>query len=159
MQLSDAGLALIQKFEGFSATTYNDPVGLPTIGYGHKLLPGESFPNGITQDQATQLLAADAATAGQAVESLVKVPLTQGQFDALVDFCYNLGRSRLAASTLLRDLNAEDYDAARQQLLLWVHAGGQVLPGLQARRQAEFDLWGSAPPVPQPAAAPAPQTV
>lgn len=149
MQLSDAGLALIKRYEGFSATTYNDPVGLPTIGYGHKLLPGESFPNGITQDQAAQLLAADAATAGQAVESLVKVPLTQGQFDALVDFCYNLGKSRLAASTLLRDLNAEDYEPARQQLLLWVHGGGKVLPGLQARRQAEFDLWGSATPAAQ----------
>lgn len=156
MQLSDVGLALIKKYEGFSATTYNDPVGLPTIGYGHKLLPGESFPNGITQDEATQLLVADAAIAGQAVESLVKVRLTQGQFDALVDFCYNLGKSRLAASTLLRDLNSEDYNAARQQLLLWVHAGGQVLPGLQARRQAEFDLWGSASPAAQPAT-PSPQ--
>lgn len=149
MHLDDAGLNLIKKFEGFSATTYNDPAGLPTIGYGHKLLSGEAYPNGIDEAQAEELLSADAGAACLDVEHLVHVPLTQGQFDALVDFCYNLGQGRLAASTLLRDLNAGDYDAARQQLLLWDHAGGQVLPGLQARRQAEFNLWGAVTPAPQ----------
>ncbi|HEV2133810.1 MAG TPA: lysozyme [Terracidiphilus sp.] len=158
MQLSNAGLNLIRQSEGFRAQVYNDAAGLPTIGYGHKLRPGESFPNGITETQAEQLLAADAGIAGQAVERLVTVPLTQGQFDALVDFCFNLGQGRLAGSTLLRDLNAGDYDAARQQLLLWDHSGTQVLPGLQARRQAEFNLWGSAAPAPQTATATAPQT-
>ncbi|HEV2325304.1 MAG TPA: lysozyme, partial [Terracidiphilus sp.] len=69
-----------------------------------------------------------------------------GQFDALADFCFNLGQGRLAASTLLRDLNAGRYDDARRQLLLWDHAGGRVIPSLQARRQAEFDLWGSPAP-------------
>jgi lysozyme len=149
MQVSDAGLALIRKFEGFVAHTYNDPVGLPTIGYGHKLLPGESFPNGITETQGEQILASDAAKAGQAIEKVVTVPLTQNQFDALVDFTFNLGPGKLGASTLLRDLNAGQYDDARQQLLLWVHAGGKILPGLQARRQAEFDLWGAPAPEPQ----------
>lgn len=153
MRLSNAGLNLIKQSEGFRAAVYNDAAGRPTIGYGHKLRPGESFPNGITRAQAEQLLIADVATACAAVERLVKVPLIQGQFDALVDFCFNLGRGRLAASTLLRDLNAGDYDAARRQLLLWDHAGGQVLPALQARRQAEFDLWGAATPTPQTASA------
>jgi lysozyme len=146
MQVSDDGLNMIRKFEGFVSHTYNDPVGIPTIGYGHKLLPGESFPNGITEAQAEQLLDTDAANAGQDVENLVTVSITQNQFDALVDFTFNLGRGRLAGSTLLRDLNASQYDAARQQLLLWDHAGNQVMPGLQARRQAEFDLWGAATP-------------
>lgn len=153
MRLSNAGLNLLKQSEGFRATVYNDVAGRPTIGYGHKLRPGESFPRGISRAQAEQLLIVDVATACGAVEHLVKVPLTQGQYDALVDFCFNLGRGRLAASTLLRELNASNYDAAHKQLLLWDHAGGQALPALQARRQAEFNLWGSASPEPQAAPA------
>ncbi len=151
MQVSDAGLTLIRNSEGFRSTTYNDPAGIPTIGYGHKLLPGESYPNGITEAQAEQLLASDAAVAGQAVERLVTVTLSQSQFDALVDFCFNLGQGRLGGSTLLRDLNAGEFDAARQQLLLWDHSGTQVVPGLQVRRQAEFALWGANVSAPQTA--------
>jgi lysozyme len=145
MQLSDAGLNMIKQFEGFRSTTYIDTAGLPTIGYGHKLLTGESYPDGITEAQAVELLSADAGAASLAVEHLVTVALAQGQFDALVDFCFNLGQGRLASSTLLRELNAGQYDDARQQLLLWDHSNGQVVPGLQARRQAEFALWGGAP--------------
>ena len=144
MHLSDAGLELIKRSEGFRANTYLDAAGIPTIGYGHKLLPEESYPDGIDEAEAEELLTADAGAAALAVQRMVQVPLTQGQFDALVDFCYNLGEGRLAASTLLRELNAGMYNEARQQLLLWDHAGGQVVPGLQVRRQAEFDLWGEA---------------
>lgn len=151
MQLSNAGLDLIKQREGFRSTTYLDAAGQRTIGYGHKLLAGESFPNGITEAEAERLLAADVTSASRAIEHLVHVPLTQGQFDALVDFCFNLGRGRFAASTLLRELNAGNYEAARHQLLLWVHAAGKVLPALQIRRQSEFDLWGSAAPEPQAA--------
>lgn len=151
MHLSDIGLNLIKKFEGFRAATYLDSAGLPTIGYGHKLLSGESYPDGIDEAQAEELLSADAGAACMAVEHLVQASLTQGQFDALVDFCFNLGQGRLASSTLLRELNAGQYDDARQQLLLWDHANGQVVPGLQARRQAEFDLWGSTAATPQTA--------
>lgn len=154
MRLSDAGLDLIKQSEGFRATTYLDTSGQPTIGYGHKLLRGESYPDGVDKSQAEKLLDADAGAACLAVEHLVRVPLTQGQFDALVDFCFNLGQGRLAASTLLLDLNAGNYAAARHQLLLWDHAGGQMLPALQSRRQAEFDLWGSAAPEPQIATSP-----
>lgn len=151
MRLSNAGLTLIKRSEGFRATTYNDAAGRPTIGYGHKLRPGQSFSNGITQAQAEQLLTADVATACEAVEHLVHVPLTQSRYDALVDFCFNLGRGRLAGSALLRELNAGNYDAARRQLLLWDRAGGHALPALQARRQAEFDLWGGAASEPRTA--------
>lgn len=153
MRLSHIGLNLIKEFEGFRSTTYLDAAGLPTIGYGHKLLPGESYPDGIDQAQAEELLLADAGAACLAVEHLVQVPITQNQCDALVDFCFNLGQGRLAASTLLRELNAGDYQAARRQLLLWDHAGGNIVPGLQARRQAEFDLWGGITSASQPAAA------
>jgi lysozyme len=155
MHLSDAGLNLIKNSEGFRANTYLDVAGLPTIGFGHKLLPGETYPDGINEGEAEELLTADAGATCLAVQRLVQVPLSQGQFDALVDFCYNLGEGRLAASTLLRELNAGQYDNARQQLLLWDHSGSQVVPGLQIRRQAEFDLWGETAPATVSAAAPA----
>ena len=141
MNISPAGLALLKASEGFSAHIYNDVAGLPTIGYGHKLQPDEAFPDGVTEAQASDILLADMQTEEQAVERLVKVPLTQGQFDALVDFTFNLGEGRLAGSTLLRDLNAGEYDSAAQQLLLWDHAGAVELPALKARREAEYNLW------------------
>jgi lysozyme len=141
MQLSTEGLDLIKKSEGFRGRIYRDVAGFPTIGYGHLIKPGESCPDGITGLQAVAILAADVQAAEQAVARLVKVALTQGQFDALVDFCFNLGAGRLAVSTLLRELNAGHHDAAAQQLLAWDHAGGAVNAGLKARRQAEFDLW------------------
>ncbi len=144
MQLSDAGLALIKRSEGFRAHTYKDVAGFPTIGYGHKLLAGESFPEGITEQEASTLLQTDVKTAEQAVGALVKVALTQGQFDALVDFCYNLGSARLASSTLLRDLNLGQYDAAREQLLRWDMAGGHAVAALETRREAESHLWAGA---------------
>jgi lysozyme len=71
----------------------------------------------------------------------VKAPLTQGQFDALVDFCFNLGAGRLTASTLLKCVNAGRYDDAVEQLLLWDHAGEQECSALKARREAEAELW------------------
>jgi lysozyme len=145
MEISDAGLSLIKTSEGFRATVYNDVAGFPTIGYGHKLTPGESFPIGITEAQATALLEQDVQGAEAAVARLVKVALTQGQFDALVDFVYNVGAGRLAGSTLLRMLNAGNTTGAGQQLLLWVYAGGVKQPGLMTRREAELALWNSTP--------------
>lgn len=141
MQLSGAGLELLKRFEGFRSHIYLDPEGLPTIGYGHRLVHPESFPTGIDEAQATGPLAEDVREAEQAVERMVEVPLTQGQFDALVDFCFNLGAGRLAGSTLLRELNAGRYEAAGAQLLRWDHAGATVSAGLKARREAEFQLW------------------
>jgi len=85
----------------------------------------------------------DVRRAEQAVERLAKVGLTQGQFDALTDFCFNLGAGRLASSTLLKALNRGQFEEARQQFLLWDQAHGEVNAGLRARREAEFALWGS----------------
>ena len=141
MELSAMGLALIKRSEGFRSEIYTDVAGFPTIGYGHRVRHPESFPAGIGEPEAAALLAADAAEAVRAVGRLVRVPLAQGQFDALVDFCFNLGEGRLAGSSLLRELNAGRYQAGGEQLLGWDHAGGQVNPGLKARREAEFGLW------------------
>lgn len=141
MHVSTTGLDLLKKSEGFRSHTYNDVNGIPTIGYGHRLLNSESFPSGITEAEAVQLLLADLRDAEQAVSRLVKVPLTQGQFDALVDFCFNLGAGRLASSTLLKVLNHGRYQDAAAQLLRWDIADGQENAGLKARREAEIALW------------------
>ena len=141
MELSLAGLALLKKSEGFRARTYMDVNGLPTIGYGHRLLNPQSFPDGICEPQAAEILKADVRDAEQAVARLVKVPLKQGQFDALVDFCFNLGAGRLASSTLLKILNGGRYEAAAEQLLRWDVAAGEENVGLKARREAEVALW------------------
>jgi len=141
MQLSTAGLTLLKQSEGLRTQTYLDAAGLPTIGYGHRLVPPECYPNGITEPQAENILAWDVREAEQAVARLVKVALTQGQFDALVDFTFNLGARRLATSTLLSDLNAGNYQAAAQQILRWDHSGDREIPALKARRVAEFQLW------------------
>jgi lysozyme len=156
MQLSAEGLELIKRFEGFRSQLYIDVAGFPTIGYGHRIIPPESFPpeafpSGISEPQAANLLAGDVSAAERAVGGLVKVTLTQGQFDALVDFCFNLGAGRLANSTLLRCLNGGRYDAAAEQLLLWDLAGGEVNLGLKARREAEICLWKSPTPASQAA--------
>ena len=143
MQFSAAGLELLKRSEGYRSRIYLDAAGFPTIGYGHRLLHPESFSNGIDEVQAERILAYDVREAEQAVLRLVKVPLNQGQFDALVDFSFNLGAGKLAESTLLKDLNAGRYDAAQEQLLLWDHAGLQENAGLRARREAEAELWGN----------------
>lgn len=113
MEISQAGLDLIKRSEGFRAETYLDVAGYPTIGYGHKLKAGEQYDHGITEATATVMLEQDIQGAEAAVGRLVHVAMTQGQFDALVDFVFNLGSGALAGSTLLKDLNAKEYALAR----------------------------------------------
>ena len=148
MRLSEQGLTLLKQSEGFRARTYLDVVGIPTIGYGHRLLHPESFPNGVDEAQAAEILLSDVRDAERAVERLVKVALTQGQFDALVDFTFNLGSARLASSTLLAELNRGQYAQASLQLMRWDHGhvdGKDVeLAALKARRLAEYALWHQA---------------
>ncbi len=145
MKFSAAGMDLLKKSEGFRSRVYLDVAGFPTIGYGHRLLHPDSFPNGIDEEQAANLLLCDVRDAEQAVQRLVKVPLTQGQFDALVDFCFNLGAGRLNSSTLLKSLNAKRYNEAVAQLLLWDHVGNRECAALKDRREAEAELWRTSP--------------
>ena len=116
MRLSFAGLELLKKSEGFRDCIYADVAGFRTIGFGHRLLSGEEFPNGINHEQGEAILRRDIAIAEAAVERLVKVSLSQGQFDALVDFVFNLGSRRLASSTLLKYLNSGKYAEAAWQI-------------------------------------------
>jgi lysozyme len=136
LSYSDQGLALTQRCEGLCLKAYQDSVGVWTVGYGHT---GSDVHPGlvITAEQASALLQKDVADAVAAVNKLVSVPLKQHQFDALVDFVFNLGSQRLATSTLLRKLNAGDFAGAAEQFLVWVRAGNEVLPGLVTRRKAE----------------------
>lgn len=141
MKLSAEGLELIKQFEGFRSQQYRDVAGLPTIGYGHRIVLPESFTGKLSEADGAALLAKDVKEAEEAVSRLVKVPLTEGQFDALVDFCFNLGSGRLAGSTLLRCLNGGRYDDAAEQLLRWDLVAGEVNLGLKARREAEVRMW------------------
>ena len=138
----DAGFALTQQFEGLRLTAYQDQVGRWTIGYGHT---GPEVHGGmvIIADQADVLLHSDVAAAVTCVNRAVTFNIAQCQFDALGDFVFNLGCGSLLSSTLLRYINAGEFDLAAPQFLLWDHAGGVVMPGLLARRQAEIVLFQS----------------
>jgi GH24 family phage-related lysozyme (muramidase)/murein DD-endopeptidase MepM/ murein hydrolase activator NlpD len=142
--LSQKGLDLIKEFEGLRLKAYRDPVGVWTIGYGHT--GGVKAGQVITQARAEQLLKGDTGWAQDAVRRSVKVPLSQGQFDALTSFTFNLGAGALASSTLVKKLNAKDYAGAQKEFGRWVHAGGQVLAGLVRRRAAEAKMFGNSAP-------------
>ncbi|EOZ7504982.1 lysozyme [Enterobacter hormaechei] len=144
MQTSDKGIALIKEFEGCKLTAYQDSVGVWTIGYGWtQPVDGKPIPAGMTikQETAERLLKTGLISYESDVSRLVKVGLTQGQFDALVSFTYNLGARSLSTSTLLRKLNAGDYAGAADEFLRWNKAGGKVLSGLTRRREAERALF------------------
>lgn len=146
MQLSSQGLNLIERHEGFAAFPYLCPAKKLTIGFGHVIRPGESFPNGISRRQAEAILASDVAKACAAIERLIIVPLAQTQFDALVSFTFNLGTGALQRSALRQRLNRGDYAGAADEFSRWVFGGGRKLPGLIRRRADERTLFLSAIP-------------
>jgi lysozyme len=137
------GIALIKRFEGFKLHIYPDAAGLPTIGYGHLLKAGEAelFKNGITEAAAEALLIKDVLVAEKAVLRLITVELTNGQFDALVSFAFNLGGGALQRSTLRRKVNREEHQDVPAEFLKWVWAGGKKMKGLIRRRTAEAQLY------------------
>lgn len=141
--VTQEGLSLIKRFEGFSPTIYPDAAGLPTIGYGHLLRPGEAemFRRGISHEAAIALLIKDVEAAERSVLRLTTVPLTNGQFDALVSFTFNLGGGALQRSTLRRKVNREEHYDVPAELMKWVWAGGKKLKGLVKRRKSEGILY------------------
>jgi len=143
MQISDAGLKAIMVFEGSKNRAYRDSAGLWTIGVGHLIRRDEPhlLTARLTDQEVLDLLRADVKTAEAAVNRLVRVPLTQGQFDALVSFTFNLGAGALAGSTLLKRVNAGRLDDVPAELRKWVRAGGKVVRGLVNRREAEAAMW------------------
>ena len=145
MRISERGIALIQSFEGFESEPYRCPAGVPTIGYGTTIYPNgkpvKMTDNPIGEDLAVSFLMANLAKYQDAVERYVQVHVTQGQFDALTSFAYNLGMRALKDSTLLRKLNSGDVAGAAAQFDKWVYAGSTRLAGLVRRRRAEKELF------------------
>jgi lysozyme len=140
--ISERGLQLIREFEGLRLKAYPDPAsgGDPwTIGYGraHGVAEGDTC----TQEQAEQWLRQDAEDASRAVLRHVVPMLTQNQLDALTSFVFNLGEGNFAGSSLLRKINAHDFDGAAREFGRWNHAAGKEFAGLTRRREQEAALF------------------
>lgn len=112
-----------------------------TIGYGHVIKNPKDYPYGLTRDEALELLAQDVVRAEKAVLRLIRVPLTDGQFDALVSFTFNLGAGALQRSTLRRKVNREEHTDVPAEFRKWVWAGGKKLKGLIRRRHSESTIY------------------
>lgn len=154
-QAASMGLELITRFEKFEPLPVRDQWDNSSyIGFLHKVthdeertglisIDGEKvrFRNGISRSQATRLLYQDRKIASKAVDELVRVPLNIYQREALIDFVWQLGRSTLESSTLLKKLNQRDYESVPSQFMIWVKAGGEVMPMLLERAKARSILW------------------
>ena len=130
---------IIKEYEGLMLTSYQCPAGIWTIGWGHTrdVKKGQR----ISIDLALLLLQGDIAAVAAGVNNLVKVAVTQYQFDALVSFAFNVGLHALQDSTLLMLVNDEQWSLASLEFVKWVHAGGKVLAGLVSRRYKEQELF------------------
>lgn len=152
--VNSAGQALIKEFEGCELVAYLCPANIWTIGWGHTSAAGAPSVHAglrITQALADEIFVRDLEPYARCVEQHVKVKLTDNQFAALVSFTYNVGQGAFRSSTLLKKLNAGDYDAVPAELKKWNKGGGKVLPGLVRRRAAEAALWLSDAPSKAPA--------
>lgn len=150
--LSNAGLSLIARVEGFRSECYDDSAGYCTIGFGHLIHRGATgtdpgaeaaFVDGISETDALEVLRKDVNIAEAAVKRHVQVPLLQGQFDALVSFVFNIGETAFAGSTLLKHLNESNYASAQAQFHRWTFAGGKSVKGLVTRRRLEAAMFGA----------------
>ncbi len=144
MKTSQVGIELISSFEDTKLQAYDDGVGVWTIGIGTTIYPnGNKVKKGdkCTLEQAKEYFAHDLKRFEASINNLVKVPLSQNQFDALVSLTYNIGQTAFGNSTLLKKLNAKDYQGAADQFLRWNKGGGKVMKGLVRRREAERALF------------------
>jgi len=144
MQISNKGLDLIKNEEQFRSKPYLCPAKIPTIGYGCTF-----YANGkkvslndksISKEEAAQLLIAVIDREFD-INPLIKVNITQNQFDALTSFAYNVGIGNFINSTLLKKLNEKDFKGASLEFPKWIRAGGKVLKGLVNRRAKERALF------------------
>lgn len=159
MKISNTGVELIAKWEGFRNKAYQDIVGVWTIGYGHT----RNVRNGdtITKENAKKLLATEIERHTVKIFDYVKVPLTQGQYDALASFHYNLGANILKGTDLLNEINKQNWINASAEMLRFNKAGGRIVQGLVNRRKEEAQLFLDSSPTSKktlPAKAPAKST-
>ncbi|MGJ0302440.1 lysozyme [Aliarcobacter cryaerophilus] len=145
MKISAMGLELIKEFEGFSANAYLCPAKIPTIGYGNTF-----YANGTKVKLGEQISKTDALELLEKVVNkdfadkifpLIKVKVSQNEFDAMVSLAYNIGVGNFSKSTLLKKVNANDFDGASFEFLKWNKSGGKELLGLTRRRKREHDLF------------------
>lgn len=141
-RINQLGLAIVKRYEGMSRHAYKCPAGYWTIGcYGHRVKPSERFNEPLTDKSMDQLLESDLSEACKAVQRLIKVPVRDNQFSALVSFTFNLGSGCLQRSVLRARLNRSEYKEAGQAFMLYVRASGRVLKGLLNRRHDEMMLF------------------
>jgi lysozyme len=139
VEYSQNGLALTEQFESCRLSAYPDSKGIPTIGWGHTA--DVQLGDTCTQAQADAWLLQDVDWAVSVVNRIVTVLLAQNEFDALVDFCFNVGSGNFESSTMLKLLNQQNYAAAAEQFARWDKAAGVEIAGLLRRRQAEEELF------------------
>ena len=136
---------LIKKFEGCKLEAYKCPAGIPTIGFGSTLYEnGERIKLGdkIDLKRAEQLLANTLGTYELFVDANTRDDISQGQFDALVDFAYNCGNGNLKSSTLLKKVNLNPNDKTiKDEFMKWTRANGKIMNGLINRRKAEVEVY------------------
>lgn len=139
MNISDAGLDLIKDAEELRLRAYLCPAGVWTIGWGHTrgVKPGDTC----TEAEAKQMLRDDIAPVERAVAESVKVPITQGMYDALCSLVFNIGTGAFRKSTLLRLLNESKYQLAAAEFPRWKKSKGKTLSGLVIRRAKERALF------------------
>ncbi len=134
---------LCRRFEGFRSRPYLCPAGIPTIGYGStyyadgRKVALSDRPMDEPTARALLMAELEHTYAAGVMRLCPGLAVHERRFNAIVDFAYNLGVGRLQTSTLRRKINAQDWDGAKEQLMLWTRGGGKVLPGLLKRRQAE----------------------
>ncbi len=145
LTVSDNFTALMISFEREVLKGYLDPAGIPTIGIGHVILPGETYKVGqaITREESRKLFKKDTAWAIDAVNRLVTRPINQTQFDALVSLVFNIGEDAFARSTVRRETNRGHFEKAAKAFALWNKSRGQALKGLVRRRRAEAKLFST----------------
>jgi lysozyme len=145
MKVSEQCIKMIKHHEGVRKKPYQDPIGLWTVGVGHLIEDGKKLPKEwnreLTDEEVDELLYKDLKRFETGVKRLTKVALSQGQFDALVSFSFNVGLGNLQSSTLRSKLNREDYKGAAEEFPKWRRAGGKVLAGLVKRRADERALF------------------
>jgi lysozyme len=134
---SAAVLVSVAVHEGYKSTAYQDVVGVYTVGYGQ----ADGVKKGDVTDPVRALVKLEASLDehAQGMVKCIHVPISQGEYDAYLDFTYNVGASAFCYSTLNKKLNSMDYDGACKELLKWDTAGGKVVPGLLKRRQQEYE--------------------
>lgn len=140
MKINKEGLSIIKQCEGCRLKAYLCPSLIPTIGYGHTT--GVKLGDTITQADANRYLLQDLKRFEQAVTALVKVPINENQFSALVSFAFNVGVGNLKSSTLLKKLNLKDYKGCSNEFDRWVYSSNKKpLEGLKKRRKLERELF------------------